>query len=360
MPPKKSSKPTLGRLEKLDPTVYWHEDAEIVPWLSEPENLRLLGEALGLQLAPMPDADPNGDEDAAHPRALLCQERVTGARVVIEPQLGTADDLHLGQLLTRAAQWQVDGVIWVVASLTAAHQQTLAWLNQVTTARQWFCGVELELWRIGKTAMAAKCNPVIQPTEASAAFLEGPEGGEPVAAEKLEKEPEPLTEGQLQNLEFWTGLCQHLDRRGSIVKPGAPPHHSAMGFAIGRAGFRLYASVDREHQTLHAELLLSGEDAQPHFYLLATEQDAIAAEMGYPLVWDDQADHKACAIYCTLTEVDLDNRDQWPDYYHWLCDCLEGLHEVFAERIKHLNATDYQPLPEYGFNPLPNSLILPN
>jgi len=358
MPPKKSSKPILGRLEKLEPTVYWHEDAEIIPWLSEPENLTLLGEALGLQLALEVATDLNGDEDDAPPLALFCQEGGSNARVMIEPQLGATDDLHLGQLLTRAAQAQVDGVIWVVAHLTPNHQQALTWLNQITTARQWFCGVELELWRIGKTAMAAKFNPSIQPTKAAAAGLGEAEGAAPPEAE--DPAEEPLTEAQLQNLEFWTGFCQHLDRRGSIVKPGVPPHHSAMGFAIGRAGFRLYASIDREHQTLHAELLLSGEDAQPHFYLLATEQDAIATEMGYPLVWDDQADHKACAIYCTLSEVDIDCRDHWQDYYQWLCDCLEGLHQVFAERIKYLDAMDYQPLPDYGFNPLPNSLILPN
>jgi hypothetical protein len=81
-------------------------------------------------------------------------------------------------------------------------------------------------------------------------------------------------------------------------------------------------------------------------------------DLNLPLVWDD-SDPKTCSIYCTLVEVDISDRSRWPEYQAWLCGCLERFYEAFSERIKRLDASDYQPLPDYGMNPLPNSLILP-
>jgi hypothetical protein len=43
----------LGRLERVELRAGWpHEAASFTPWLIETENLRLLGETLGLTLAP--------------------------------------------------------------------------------------------------------------------------------------------------------------------------------------------------------------------------------------------------------------------------------------------------------------------
>ena len=156
----------------------------------------------------------------------------------------------------------------------------------------------------------------------------------------------------------WTGLCQQLDLRGSVIKPGAPTPEVSMGFAIARADFRLYAILDRDHGSLHTELLMSGVDAHPHFYLLAHEQALVEDEIGYSLIWDDSEDH-TCAIACNLPEVDIANREQWKAYQIWFCDRLEQLYEVFYDRIKHLDAATYQPLPDYGAEPLANSFMLP-
>ena len=178
------------------------------------------------------------------------------------------------------------------------------------------------------------------------------------AADPPEPEPEPLTALQQENLEFWTELCHQLDQRGSVIKPGAPTPEPAMGFAIARADFRLYAILDRDHRSLHTELLLSGVDAHPHFYLLAHERALVEDEIGYPLIWDDSGKHTG-AIACSLVDVDLSDRQHWKDYQTWFCDRLEQLYEVFYDRIKHLDAATYQPLPDYDAEPLAHSFILP-
>lgn len=347
--PKQPARPRLGRLEQIQPVDFWPQAADFIQWLEEGDTLELLGEALGLEL----ELSSVGEADLESPPAgsLHCREKDQNQQVLILPQLGIADSALLGQAVAQAAQ-AMPIIVWVATEFSDQYQSALRWLNQVGSPECQFLGVAVEVWKIGRDA-AAQFTPVVLPDGwAGESFGDAPEL-EP------EPEPEPLTETQQENLEFWTQLCERLERRGSIVKAGAPVTESAMGFAIARADFRLYGAIDREHHSLHTELLLSGEDAHPHFYLLAQEQDRIVDELNLPLVWDD-SDPKTCSIYCTLPEVEVDDRDRWKDYQNWLCDCLERFYETFSGRIKRLDATDYQPLPDYGFNPLPNSLILPS
>lgn len=352
MPSEQSSRPPLGRLEKIDLSTYWQgEDTDFTPWLAQADNLKILGDALGMELEVVTEDQRAG----SFPVDLLCRDQTSGRWVLVENQLDATDFSHLGRLITYAAALDACNVVWIASHFSPEHRAALEWLNRVTQEEVIFFGLEIELWRIGSSAMAVNFNPVAQPTQWDIPLP----SAEPVETVE-EIVEEPLSETEQQNLDFWNGLCRHLERRGSIVKPGAPEVKEVMGFAIGRAGFRLYASIDREDNCLYIELLLSGEDAQPHFYLLAEERADIEAELEMALAWDDQAGEKACAIYCTFPQASLEDVDRWPDYYHWFCNCLEHFHEVFADRIKHLNATDYQPLPDYGFNPLHGSLILPS
>ena len=44
-------KPTLGRLESVELRKAWIGEAtDFTPWLAQPENITLLGEAIGIQL----------------------------------------------------------------------------------------------------------------------------------------------------------------------------------------------------------------------------------------------------------------------------------------------------------------------
>jgi hypothetical protein len=226
------------------------------------------------------------------------------------------------------------------ALVFAEAELTLDWLNRSSEVT--FVGLTIDLWRIGKTAMAANFTPID-----SGLTADDPELEEDLAdAEPPAAEPEPLTELQQENLDFWSGLCDRLDRQGSSVKPGSPATEATMGFAIARAGFRLNAILDRDHHSLYTELLLSGIDAQPHFDILSQEREAIADEIGLPLIWDGAGD-QACMVACSLGDINLANHEHWPDYQAWFYDCLERFYEAFFDRIKQLDATAYQPPPRH-------------
>lgn len=367
MTSKPAQKIPLGRLEKVDLRTCWNEeDAEFTLWLAQAENIKLLGDAIGRELEVVSQSQFDWVTTD-----ILCRDAVSDRWVLIKNQLEVTDATHLARLLAAMANLQAATVIWIAGSFTPEYRSTLNWLNQITLPEFHFLGLEIELWRIGES-VAPRFSLVVQPTE----WIEmEPEDADPTTEDAhptedlLEGLPEELierlTEEQERNLEFWNGLCQQLERRGGIVKPSDPSTESDMSFAIGRAGFRLYTCIDQETNCLSVGLLFSGEDARLHLHLLEEEREAIETEVGVPLEWDDTRNEKNstdknCYAYCVLAEADFADRQRWTDYHQWLCLYLEQFHEVFADRIKHLNANDYRPLPDYSFNPLKPSAILPS
>lgn len=339
MGPKRTAKPKLGRLEKIDPADYWQGGADLQQWLGEADNLELLSEAIGLPLQPATvgiTADWGWFTVAD-----------SAQRVLVMAQVNPSDDSRLGALVSQAATGAT-GVVWIAPSFSDRHRHSLAWLTQLGQVH--WLGVTVELWRIGKAAMAVN---FVSLEDVSGMDREpGPDNApDPIP-------PEPLTPQQQQNLDFWTQLCHRLDRLGSLVKAGSPSVEASMGFAIARAGFRLNAILDYDHSSLYTELLLAGVDAHPHFYLLAEDRETIADALGLPLFWDDSGD-QSCVIATTLPEVDLSDRQRWPDYQNWLCNCLERFYEVFFDRIKGLDANGYSPLPRRPPVPLRDVLVLP-
>jgi hypothetical protein len=352
MRPKRSAKPKLGRLKKIHPADYWQNAADFCQWLAEADNLELLGEALGFDL----DLQTPQDEDSVvGDDYLLGCDRATAEAVLIFTQLQASDATALGQLITQAAAVDPPIVVWVTPNFTDAHATALDWLNQLGDPETLFFGVEAELWSIGKDAMAVNFKCGVEPGSGlDEADVEGEEVDDP----EPEPEPEPLSDEQLENLDFWAMLSHDMEQQGTLVKPGTPSSAATMGFAIARAGFRLYAIIDRDTTSLHTQLLLAGVDAHPHFHLLAHEQDLIADEIGIPLQWDDSSP-ETCSITSTLRDANIAIRDHWPDYVAWFSDCLERFYEIFFERIKQLDATLYEPLPRYGTDPVEESLFLP-
>lgn len=369
MPSEQPTKPTLGRLEKIDLTAYWEtEAADFTPWLAQENNINLLGETIGMKLEVVLDKAEVEDLQSD----LLCRDIATQSWVIIGNQLKPADDNHLGRLLIYAADINATAIIWIASQFSAEHRTALDWLNQITQSKIKFFGLELELWRIGESAMAAHFNRVTQPKSSTLnppLSLPVESSDESVAAlpeelpveDPIEELPieEPLTEIQQQNLDFWATLCDRLEKRGSIVKPGSPVTEDRISFAISRSGFRLYANIDLENARLYTGLYFSDEDAHAYFSLLREQQNLIDA-LGLTLTWDNYSDNLTCSVYATFTEANLEESEHWPKYVLWFCDCLERFHTTFSEPIKRLNAFDFKPLTDSGFNPFHRSLSLPS
>ena len=320
----------LGHLEQVDPREAWVDEAqEFTPWLAQENNLALLAETIGI------DLELEAQEQKVGPfRAdVLCKDTINDQWVLIENQLSKTNHNHLGQLLTYAAGLKAETIIWIANRFTEEHRAALDWLNEITDNRFNFFGLEIELWRIANSPVAPKFNIVAQPND----------WARTMAQQAAKIEDTGLSEFRQLQLEFWTGFREHLKEEKTQIKPGKPRPRQSMAIATGRTGFRLRAiasffnteSNSFEKDELRAELvLLKAAGARVYSYL-QNEKQAIEEEFGEKLTWDNRDEVNYSRIY-VRADANLQDKEQWCNYYQWLCERIDGLYHIFSGRIKNV------------------------
>ena len=316
---------TLGRLASVDLRKVWSsESGHFTPWLAREENLAVLGETLDLEL------ELEAQEKAVGPfRAdILCRDKGSNALVLIENQLERTDHGHLGQLLTYASGLEAATIIWIAGRFNEEHRATLDWLNAITDERFRFFGLEVELWRIGKSRAAPKFNVVSKPNDWSRSVARGRRS---------------IVEGELSGvramqLEYWTELNAVLAKAGGRV-PGnrKPLAQSWLPCAIGRTDFSLNAVMRRPLRCVGVEVYISGSRAKAFFRELNEQHEVVEEELGYALQWEELPTRNDSRIWTPLEEVDVEDREDWPRQHEWLAKRLDQLHRVFSVRIRSLD-----------------------
>ncbi|GAP97087.1 DUF4268 domain-containing protein [Leptolyngbya sp. NIES-2104] len=321
----------LGRLEKVDLRSYWEKEAiDFTPWLAEAENIQLLGDTIGLDL----EIEAQEKEVGPFRADILCKDTANDQWVLIENQLERTDHIHLGQLLTYAAGLNAVTIVWIAARFTDEHRATLDWLNEITNEDFNFFGLEIELWRIGTSAIAPKFNMVSKPNNWSKTITG--------AAKSLQTVEQ--TEAKKLQYEYWTVFREYALENAQFIKPTKPLYQHWMNIALGRSGFILVAIAstwNSETQNYNsnetrAELNIQNKASKACFSLLKQQQSEIEREFGEALIWDSQPDRKSCRIYIR-TSVKLGDRDDWKNQHQWLVEKLDKLHSVFAKRVQQLD-----------------------
>jgi hypothetical protein len=92
--------PSLSRLQQVPIRDIWPTKPQgFTPWLASPENLPLLGDAIGLRLELQSTEESVGEFRAD----IVCKTIPEGELVLVENQFAQTDHTHLGQILTYAA-----------------------------------------------------------------------------------------------------------------------------------------------------------------------------------------------------------------------------------------------------------------
>ena len=315
----------LGRLERVNLREAWESEPQgFTPWLAQSENLAILSETLGMELA------TEGTEQGVGPfRAdILCRDTLDDSLALIENQLERTDHNHLGQLLAYAAGLQTVTIIWVSATFTDEHRAALDWLNEITDDRFRFFGLEIELWRIGDSPAAPKFNVVSRPNNWSRTTQRMASG--------------EIPESALQQQRFWEQLSQHLEKRAGKVRLATPPARAWTSYGLRKTGFHLEATLSPRDGQIRVELRLKGPDAKAHFALLAGMKEAIESEIGAQLEWSRQPNNNVSRIILNR-KGDPTDESAWPELAEWTAEILEKFDAAFRERVKNLNAADWQP-----------------
>jgi Domain of unknown function (DUF4268) len=319
------SKTNLGRLEKVSLREVWStESVDFTPWLAHPENLKLLGETIGIEL----ECEAQEKEVGPFRADILCKDTTTGNWVLVENQLERTDHTHLGQLLTYAAGLDAVTIVWITERFTEEHRAALDWLNEKTEKGINFFGLEMELWRIGGSPIAPKFNIVSEPNEWSRTVRDTASGD--------------LTEAKRIQLNFWTAFKDFMDEKGRI--PCSKPNpQSWMNHSIGMTGARLSSVASMWNSATNSysipeigvHLVLDGKTSKEVFGVLEARKTEIEAAIGLSLTWSCPTDARVCRIY-TRKDEDFRNQKLWAEQHRWLSEALERFNRVFRPLLKEL------------------------
>ncbi len=151
----------LGVMKKIDDlrSVWAHEALEFTPWLAKPNNLKLLGETIGIDIE-LEETEADVDGFSAD---IVGIDTNTGRKVIIENQLEDSNHTHLGQIITYAAGKNAATIIWIVKKARDAHRAAIEWLNNHSDEEINFFLIEIELWQINDSLLAPKFNVVEEP-----------------------------------------------------------------------------------------------------------------------------------------------------------------------------------------------------
>jgi len=337
----KNERIEFGQLERVDLRDIWrNEDTGFTPWLAQDDNLRFLSKTIGLDL----EMDVTEGYEVPFQVDILCKDTASDQWVIIENQMEPTDHAQLGQLITYAARLKGVTIVWIAEAFSEEHRTTLNWLNQISDNNLNIFGLEVELWRIGDSAIAPKFNVICSPhdwidTVPTGTKMEPPRQSASDTSSELK---------QLQG-KFWNGMNDYVHAQDTMIKLSDPLPQSWIHAPIGRDGFHLAAVASFENSgvendgghELRVELGIDHEDAENYFSLLEEKRSEIEAKLGEELNWFKDPEKNLWRIYIGKP-TNLFDEDFWPDEYTWLLGKLELSHRTFARRVKLLR------LPEGG------------
>jgi len=318
----------LGKLEAVELRDIWsHEATDFTPWLARDENIKLLSDAIRIEL----EVEGTERSVGAFNADILCKDTVNDNWVLIENQLEKTDHTHLGQLLTYAAGLKTVTIVWIAKKFTDEHRAALDWLNEITDDKFSFFGIEIELWRIGDSAIAPNFKLVSKPNDWSKTITK--------AASNVDVGD--LSDTKKLQLEYWTLFGEFLSDNSALIRPQKARAQHWTSFAIGRSQFHMSGSVNTIENNISIALIIRGEDAKPHFHLLFEKSEEFERAFGEKLEWHEKPERKESWIRLSK-DVNIRDKSDWGNQHQWMQVKLEKMHKVFSTPVKQLNAEDWE------------------
>jgi hypothetical protein len=302
----------LGKLKKVPLRDIWvHEASSFTKWLSEEENLALLGDELDIDVALVEREASIGKFNVD----ILAEDPLSNKKIVIENQLEQTDHGHLGKLITYASGADAAYVVWVVASERDEHKRAVDWLNEHTDDEVSFFLVRIELWQIGDSPPAPKFVVVSQPNDWAKAAKHSTETSSHMSNVKL-----------LQQ-EFWERMCAQGSEEGTSLKLRKPRAQHWYDISSGSARWHISLTLNSQSDRMACAVYIANDKSL--YMAFESHKDEIEKNVGSPLEWMELADKKASRIRLSVP-CDLSNEASWPKYFSWLLETAENFIKTFS------------------------------
>ena len=308
----------IGKLEKVDLRGYWNNEAtDFTPWLAKEDNIKQLGDAIGIELEVV------GQEQNVGPfRAdILCTDQ-ENHYVLIENQLEITDHKHLGQILTYAAGLNAVSIIWIASQFTDEHRAAIDWLNRITDSDFNFFAIEIQLLKIGDSAAAPLFNIVAKPndwakrTKASSS-----------------NQPSDLSETKAAQLQYWTEYRDYMKSHNAKfnTQKALPQHWTNVG--IGVSNIWISATVNSLKKNISIDLNVNFPTKDNFDALKAKYEESAKEAISPDLVWD-RLDDKKVSIISLETHFDFKDISTRPEQFAWFKEYIEKYLAFFKPKVK--------------------------
>ena len=308
----------LGIMKKVDDLrlVWKHEALEFTPWLAKPENIKLLGETIGVDIE-VEETESNVDGFSAD---IVGVDTNSGKKVIIENQLEDSNHTHLGQIITYAAGKEATTIIWIVKHARDAHRAAIEWLNNHSDEDINFFLIEIELWQINDSLLAPKFNVVEQPNNWT--------------KEVKKTAFESSTPALQARYDFWTKFNEiafsDADYKKEF-KPRKPSKDHWYDLSIGASKCHIAILYLVQRNEIVIEFYIS--NSKDLFDVLHSHKGEIEGIIGASLDWRKLPEKKASRILLTKS-FDLSDNSLLSEEIDWVKEYTLKFKKAFTKYCK--------------------------
>lgn len=306
----------LGRLERVELRDIWKsEPRDFSVWLAKSENIELLSQEIGIEII-----NPVTEKGVGRFSAdIFAQEENSGRNVLIENQLEASNHDHLGKLFTYGAGLDAEVIIWIVETAREEHEQAVNWINEHSDDNINIFLIQIELWKIGNSLTAPKFNIIAKPNGWAKQL-------------KQSSQLREVTDYKLTQQRFWEDLIETAGVTSWISGRKPRPQHW-FDVSIGTSKAHLSLTLNHFENWVNCELYIPNDADKAFFDKLYAQKDVIEHELGFTVEWQRLETKKASRIKATING-NIENENEWPQYFTWLIDTSTKFKKVFAKRIR--------------------------
>ncbi len=305
----------LAKLKKVDLREAWkHEATDFTKWLAEEENIAILSDEIGIDIQVIQTEASVGRYNVD----ILAEETNTGRKVIIENQLETTNHDHLGKIITYASGYDATIIIWIVKDVRDEHKQAIDWLNEHTDENVNFFIIKMELWQIGDSPLAPKFQIISKPNDWAKAL-------------KKTTAQSSLSDTKILQLEFWNRFKEFAQEHNTALRlRKAYPQHW-YSISMGHSEAHIDLTINTQKNQIGCEIYIS--DSKDLYYYLEEHKDEIEKELGFELEWM-ALEHKKASRIKVSRDSDIENIEEWEEYFEWLNTKAQTFQKVFGKHIK--------------------------
>lgn len=337
----------LVRLKRVPLTkIFKSQEKDLIPWLVQVNTLQILSESVGMNLS-MDIISGNNNKNLPDLFCKNLKAKGNEAGVLIECQFGQSDENYLTKFLKNLSVLNSSSVIWIAEKFTDEHKAILDWLNIFGAGKVTFFALEIELFKIGVSDIAANFNIISRPinwqidkvqekTVYKKAKVLGRSGRKPVPVN--EKGLTPIKQMQLN---YWKGFGDYQKKMNAIVQVNSPRPLAYLVYSAGTAQIIVKTQCSHLSKTLFAEFNFWSTKSAAYYYILQLEKEVIDKEIGLPLIWMDMEGKQGSKLRIQKIGMDIHNKSEWEAHYEWFSKALDGLFRVIKPRLSKINPDDW-------------------